>query len=657
MATDVDIEKPDDPDESVAFWMGELEAAKAREEQYRKQGDRILKIYDGSLKDQIPFNILFSNTETMYPALYSTVPIPVVQRRFKDADPLGLLASKAATRMLEFLLDTNLDGYDTFDDAMRAAVLDGILPGRGWTTVDYHAKFGELAGEATDDGEEPPEAATPYVTSEFLCLESRAWNAVYHGYAKKWSKVPWVAYELYVDKDEATKLLGADLAGKLQYADKEEAFDDRNLSKNDTRFQGERKTACLYQIWDKDGGRKVRYYAPSYATQMLKEEDDPLGLTGFFNCPKPLAFVEKTHSLVPTALYLLYESQANELNELTLRMKRIAKAIKARGVYDSELGDEIKKLFEADDNELIPCDKSSSLAAEKGLDNAIWFAPIEQLITTLMQLQQARERVKQVIYEITGISDILRGQSSASETATAQQIKTQWGSLRLKRPQSEVQRYARDLIRMLVEMAATNFSEETWAKMTGLPFILTSTKQQLLAIQQASQMTGQPLDPQTAQALQQPVWGEVLAILKDDFQRAYRVDIETNSTIAPEAADDQKQITELMTVMGQFLNGMGPLVAQGVMPFEAAQAMLLAISRRFRFGSEIEDLLMKMKPPKPQDDGAKQAAQAQAQQAQQEGQMKLQELQLKMQAEQAKMQQAQQLLEMELVAARESSQR
>ena len=53
-------------------------------------------------------------------------------------------------------------------------------------------------------------------------------------------------------------------------------------------------------------------------------------------------------------------------------------------------GDDIKNLVTANDNELVPADKSSSLAAEKGLQNAIWFWPVEQLVNVLVQLYQAR---------------------------------------------------------------------------------------------------------------------------------------------------------------------------------------------------------------------------------------------------------------------------
>ncbi len=653
--------EPQDRREELAKWQKELAAARKRESKFRTTGRRVLELYDGTKAEEVPFNILYSNTETLQPALYSATPRPVVQRRFKDDDPLGKAASQAGQRMLEFLLDTNLADYETYDEGMAQATLNALLPGRAFTAIKYDAESDDGAGET-------------------ICLDSKTWNRVLHGYAHRWQDVPWVAYEDYIDEPEATRLFGKEMADKLTYSDVEQkaASDDLKGSKEEPN-QGERKLACIYQVWDKEGGRKVRYYSEQYLDDYLKVEDDPLGLTGFFNCPKPLTFLKKPHTLTPTALYVLYESQAKELNELTRRLKKITIAIKARGIYDGSLGGDLQKMMEADDNELIPTETAATLSAEKGLDHAIWFMPVDKLIIVLRELYQAREQCKQVIYEITGISDILRGATKASETLGAQEIKTQWGTLRLKRAQKEVARYARDLLRMMLELAATKFSEETWAKMTGLPFLLSSKYNELTALAktltqelqrvQASQpppqpgppaMPGQPpqapapppMPPQVQQlqqiqqALQAPQWKDVLAMLKNDYQRAYRIDIETNSTVEPEAAEDQKMISDVMTAMGQVLNGIGPLVAKGVLPFEAAQVMLLTIVRRFRFGSELEDTIKAMQPPRPEGDGGK------AEIAQMQQQMASQQMQAQQQTAQSQLQVKSMAAEKEILNSR-----
>ena len=661
-------------------WIAELQARRKSEKDWTKDGREILEIYCG--KKPVPFNILYSNTETMLPSLYSAIPRPVVDRRFKDADPLGKAAAEAGRRGLEFLIDTNVEGYETFDEAMRAAVVDALLPGRGVTSLKYDAEIvgddleAKMPAAAKDAEEEAEEAPVPYKASELVCVESRKWDRYAQGYATTWSKVPWIAFGEYVDLEEATRIAGKKLAGKLQYSDERDPEEEKKPNEE----QGEKKVTLIWRIWDKES-RQVLFVSESYADGFLKKVSDPLGVTGFFPVPKPLTLVEKANDLTPTSLYSLYKLQAKELNSLSQRIIRIVHAIKARGVYDGELGDDIRRLMEADDNELIPADKNSSLAAEKGLGNAIWFMPIVELVTVLRELMQAREACKAVIWEIMGIADIMRGASVASETLGAQQIKQAWGSLRLKRMQKEVQRYCRDTLRIMLEIAVNKFSEDTWAKMTGLPYLTeqqgAAVDAQLQAMQLQMQMqqggidpqTGQPLppDPQVQQQFQQlqaeaqkPRWTQVLGMLKDDMQRAYRIDIETNSTVEPEAADDQKNISEVMNALGQFLAGVNPLIEQGIMPFEAAQTMLLAIVRRYRFGTEFEDQIKQMKPPQPKDDGTQQKmamekqkhdAEMQAQQVDQ--QAKQSELQQKGQLDAQKMQMEMAKMKMEFEFAQQ----
>lgn len=606
-----------DHSEIVGYWLQELKQSKKREEKYRKAGKDILKIYHAEDEQVVPFNILFSNTETLLPALYSAQARPIVQRRFKDDDPIGKLASEAAKRVLEYTLDTNREDYETPHEAMEAIVLDALTPGRGMVAIKYDADFRPLAEpQPPKDDDAPVEEQEPVeeAYNEAICCESLVWDRVYIGYAKKWHKVPWLAYEYYLTKEEVVALLGGDasakaIAKKLKYtgenkSDEDESDDEKQGDK------GQRKTACVYQIWDKAGGKKVKYLAPTYKEGLLKEEDDPLGLTGFFNTPRPLMFVKKASSLVPTAPYQFYKVQAEELNELTRRINRITKACKARALYDAQFGEDLERLMSKDDAVMVPIQTAASLASERGIENAVWFYPVETIVATLQQLYQARESVKQVIYEVTGISDILRGATQASETATAQKIKNSWGTLRLKRGQSEVARYVRSVLRMVLELAASKFSEETWASITGLPFLLQPKMQQLQMQAQALTQSGQPVPPELQAQLSMPTWQQILQVLKDDLTRSYRIDIETNSTVEPEAAEDQEAIMKMLGAMGQAMNGIAPLVANGSMPFEVAKNIMLVVARRFRYGDQFEDAINAMQPPKPPDQGAKEAESA-----------------------------------------------
>lgn len=661
MAKKKDVEVSKEPAQEVQHWITEIGSAKKREKDFRKIGDEVIDIYSGKKSDQIPFNILFSNVETLLPALFSQTPRPIVKRRFNDQDPVGLAASKAGERMLKYLLDTNVEGYETFDESISNATLDGLLPGRGVTSIKYDAEVTEVD---LDDKE-----SISTVNWEQVCTDSRSWNKVFFGYAKKWSKVPWIAYEDYLDEEECERMFGKEVSSKIVFTEGEEDDDDDDNKKSKIEDnKGSRKTAIVYQIWDKLGDKKIRYISPAYNEGYLKVDDDHLKITGFFNCPRPIQFIKKSNDLMPVAMYTLYENQAKELNTITLRINEIVKRIKAIYLYDGSLGEDLSRLVEAAEGTLVPTDKGSSLV-DGGLAKAIWAMPIEQLVVVYQQLITAREACKRTIYEITGISDILRGQSMASETLGAQKIKESWGTLRLKRLQMEVQRYTRDALRIMLEVAATKMSEESWAQATGLPFPTaeqkTQAQQQLQMMQMQAQQMPQPMpgqpptpppqpDPNVVKAAQSPSWEEILNVLKDDMLRSYKIDIETNSTIDVEATEDQKNVADFMNAMGQMMAGLAPMVENGSMPFDASKAILLEVVRKYRFGTEVEEQFQNMQAPPPAQNPEAEKLKAEMQQSQQDSQIAAQQAQqdnqLAMQKLQQEAQQAQQKLQAEMQA-------
>jgi hypothetical protein len=116
---------------------------------------------------------------------------------------------------------------------------------------------------------------------------------------------------------------------------------------------------------------------------------------------------------------------------------------------------------------------------------------------------------------------------------------------------------------------------------------------------------------------------EVLTLLNDNLQRRYHIDIETNSTVDAEATEDKQQVGEFLNAMAQFLSGVAPLVQNGSLPFEAAQAIMLSVTRRYRFGDEVEEALKKMKPPEAQGDPKAESEAAMMQLEMQKGQQEM----------------------------------
>lgn len=626
----------------VQKWQGRITSRRRAEKEFLKEGRAITKIFEegkemASAQDEadcVPFNILYSNTETLTPALYNNLPRPVVQRRFKDADPVGKEACEVVKRILEYLLDSNDQDYSDVDSLFRTAVLEAALPGRGITRFKYDAKIQRDA-----DGNP---ASIEYET---VCGEEVGWNRIVLGYAKRWSQIPWLAFEHYMTKEEVKENfpeLAEDalpeipfnvVSGSEDGASENQPDDPNKLEKQSS---GE-SFAHIYEIWDK-AGRKVYFTAVGYGQWLKPPEDDPLELDGFFPIPRQLVFLQKITSLMPTPLYQMYREQATELNVVTVRITKIVKAMKVRGFYDGQIGD-IAELLKKEDNTLLPATNVAAMLQGQTLDKSIWLMPIQELVGVLNQLIQHRQQVKQVIYEITGIADILRGASSASETATAQNIKDKWGTLRLKRLQKEVQRYVRDSLRIMAEIAVTKLQPTTIAAMTGLKYPSAAEKQKAQMVMQQLAMAQQQPPPGMEELLAKPSWEDILGLLQNDLQRNYRIDIETNSTVDADATEDKEDVAEIMNAMAQFMNGVQPMLQAGYLSFDAAKLMLLSVIRRFRFGTDIEDQILSMQAPPPEDNGEKEKLAAE----QQAMQMDLEVKKADMQAKQVATQQQAQL--------------
>lgn len=606
------------PQKAFRRWDMELKLAKKREKDYQDKAHKIIKQYRGVETKANSFNILWANTEVLRPALYNSPPKPDVRRRFRQKDALG----KAVSEVMERSLSYCVDAYD-LDACLKADVLDALLPGRGLSRIRYIPTLKEVGNPATESEEkahkdEAFEGAAEEVEYQQALCEHVQWDDYLQGPGKEWVEVTWTAYRCRLTKDDIEDKFGKEVADKITLNDTEDSDLKQDSNKD---IQHVFKRAEFWEIWDKDGG-KVFFWNESHRNGLIYPLGDdgkptkgepPLRMKGFFPTPCPLRMVEDTGTQVPTPLYQLYEEQAKELDRISARINKIVNALKIRGIYDSTLG-EIQKLMDGADNTLIPVEQARAWMTNGGLDKAIWWMPTQQAAMVLKELYAARDLAKQVIYEITGISDIIRGVTNPNETLGAQKLKANSASLRLQRMQREVQRYTRDLIRMLAEVIGENFTPQTLAQMTGLQFPTAQQKQTAQVQAQAASAQQQPVPQQLQQLLMMPSWDEIMGVMQSDMQREYRVDVETDSTVADSLKQDMQGLQEVLTGIVNFWQGVGPAVERGAVSMDAVKAITMSIVRHARLGLEVEDALESgMQQPKPQDNG--EAAKAQAEQA------------------------------------------
>lgn len=560
-------------------WLRELSLASTHESKWRKRAQKVIERYrdeeasESDEKRAPRFNILYANTEVLRGVIYQKTPTADVRRRFVDKDPVGRVAAQTLQRALSFCVDA----YD-FDGVMESAVEDYLLPGRCFAKVKYVPTFGPMIGQ---DGQPMmDEAGQPVqqVVSETVESEYIEWDMVRISPAKRWAKVRWVAFGELLTRDELIKQFGEDIGKrcKLDWSSKDKEEDDDEMFKR----------ALVWTIWDK-AARKVHVVSKGLPEQRLAEKDDPLGLRDFFPCPEPVYAVTTTGTMIPIPEYAQYQDQALELDNLTARIDVLVGALRRRGIYNATYS-ELAKLANAGDNEFIPVEKYSELV-EKGIESAIWEAPIDVLAKVVVQLMQQRESVKQIIYEVTGLADVVRGVSKATETLGAQELKARYANSRTGPRQKAIQAFARDLYRLKAEIIAEKFSPQTLAQITGFDLAMNDAEKQALKMQaQAAETQGQKVD---TKKLTQPTWEQVMALLRDDKLRGFRVDIETDSTVQPDAAEEQKNRIELLSAITQFVQGVAPAVQSGAVSMDLAKEMLSFGVRAFKVSPQLESAL------------------------------------------------------------------
>jgi hypothetical protein len=613
--------------------------------EWEGRADKIVKRYrDESRSRNNPnakFNILWSNVQTITPAVFARLPRPDVSRRFRDNDPIGRVASMMLERALEF----EIEHYGDYASAMKQAVQDRLLGGRGTAWVRYEPHIvGQMGGEANgapEDGfqvtEDTDEAKTEggiyYENEESIEYECAPVDYVYWRdfgmtVARTWEEVTAVWRKVYMERAALVERFGEELGGRIPLDTKPET------SKNFNEKMGEgSREALIYEIWDKSTGQVI--WLSKSMGKVLDTRDDPLQLENFWPCPKPMFSTLTTDSLIPVPDFVLYQDQARQLDTLADRIDGFIHALKVRGVYDAS-EPSLQRLFtEGENNALLPVKNFGAFSEKGGLQGAINLVDIRPIAEGLNMAYQAMEQVKGQIYEIMGIADIQRGQTDPNETLGAQIIKSNNASGRLKTMQHEVVNFATTLLQIKAQIICQHFTDDTIIKISG-------------AMQLSPQ--DQALIPQALQ------------LLKNEPAKNFRIEVTTDSMIYQDEQQEKQNRMEFLQAMSGFLSQAIPaaqatpeitpmmmeMLKFGVTAFKAGKGLEGLIDETAdKFRQQAQQTAGQPKPPSPEQ----QKMEMQMQIEQGKMQARQAELQMQMQMDQQKLQ-----MQMELEKAKQEYQ-
>lgn len=568
-------------------WLELITDAEKAFKTYQEKCDRIEKLYADLTKlagdaREREFQIFWANLGVLLPSIYARPPVPVVTARFKDRKEIV----RHASEMLERTLVTSFDIED-IHSTMKLIRDDVGLCARGamWLRL-----------ESDDNGERV----------KFDHVDRRDFL---HDPARKWMEVGWVARRSWLTREKMRERFEAASGDTYLKAE----FKERNTSKED-EFKGEKK-AAVWELWSRE--KNIVVWVTPEVEDVLDRQEPFLELQDFFPCPKPAYGTVKPGSLKPVPDMLYYKDQIEEINELTARISALSEALRVKGFYaggNGDLADTIERALKSQSNNaiMIPVPNFAALGGAKLADAIVWL-PLEVVAQTVLQLIQLRRQIIDDVFQITGISDIMRGSTDANETLGAQQLKSQFGAIRIRDRQEEMIRIARDATRIAGEIIAENFQPQTVLAMsqydkappaeaiqrqiaqiqqqvigaTQNPAIVQQAQQNPEAAQQALQQAQEQV-----QTLQNTVTLEqVFEFLQDERMRPFVLDIETDSTIQPDENAQKQRVTEFLGALAQALAQLAPMVqAQPESAPFAAEVLKFAVAP-FRAGRELQSAI------------------------------------------------------------------
>jgi hypothetical protein len=551
----------DTPSGLAQRWGMEIEASQKELLKFQEDGDRITRRYldkrDEWGVEESRVNLFWSSTKVLMSLLYARPPKADVARSFLDADDdTARVAGQIMQRLLNKSFDDNVSNWDA---AIRQSIEDWIVVGmgQGWMRYEVETQIDVIPAQIDPltGIELVPEQEVERVVDEDAPIDYIFWKDFFYSPARVWEEVRWVARRVYMTRDQLVARFGEEIGNAVPLFKRAATDINDQTPKNDPWSKAE-----VYEIWSKTD-QKVYWYANGAAT-ILDVKDDPLQLDGFFPCPKPLVANVTSSNFIGRADFIFAQDQFNELDEINTRITWLTRAAKVVGLYDRN-NDGIQRLFsQAAENQLIPVDNWAGFAEGGGIKGKVDWAPIEQIVNAINQLRQYRQDKTMQIYEVLGISDIMRGSSKATETATAQNIKAQFGSTRIQLNQFYIAEWVTNLLRIKAEIISKHFQPETIAARSNIE---------------------RTPDAQYAQP--------AIQLIKDEKMAEYRISIEADSMAALDWNAERDGAVQFMQGLGAFISQVGPMAQQvpGSAPY-FLKLMQWAVSK-FRVSNQIEGVL------------------------------------------------------------------
>lgn len=609
MAVTATIESRDDykatASDQYRYWSEELRGSMKRRESWWKKAEKIVARFLDERKEVtegegVPFrlNLFHSNVKTLKSMLYGNVPKIDVSRRYADPNDD---VSRVAAEVMERVLNNDVaENGEEINAVLRSVLEDRLLVGLGCARVRYEVETEEQTSEVIGPDGVPAQETFEALLWEDAPIDYFYWGDVLWGWGRNWAEIPWLAFRVYMTRDEAKAKWGEDVAKALTYK-RHSAEDDTTETEQTDIWQ----KAEVWEVWDKTR-RQVVFVSLGY-DRVLGTRDDPLGLSGFYPAPPFFIANATTKLYAPTPDYHMAQDLYSAVDKLQSRIATLTEAVKVAGVYDKSATGVERLLAEGVENKLVPIDNWALFGEKGGMQGQIDWLPIEAVTNALDRLRALRDETIGLLQQVTGMNEVMRGGSQGQYEGVGQaQLQAKFGSIQIQALQDEFAIFASNLLQLKAEVISLHFSPETIVARSNI---------------------ASSFDKELAPA--------AIELIKDPKQARLKIEIRPESVAMVDYAQLKAERTDYINALAVFMQSAAPLIEQNQQALPFLMQLLKWGLAGFKGAQEIEGIIDKaidqatQQAKQPQQDPQAAAAAAAQQTEQMKGQIELSKIQAK----------------------------
>jgi len=529
-----------DPKSQAERWKFEMDASYKEISKWHKEGEQIVKRYlderpsTGSefpRDNQTRWNIFTRNVQMQKDLVFGKTPVVTVTRKFGDPnDDAARVAGMLLERVLNCEIERESDGFNT---SVSAAYDDYMIAGFACVKLRYEAGFGVRRGKpqlVSSNGRSVAPAipdrtvkADEDVKTDYLYWKDVRWNS-----SRTFNDFRWMGFQKEMTRRELIGRFGKEIGSKVPL----NAAKAKKNPEVDAQKMEPWARAKVWEMWDKVNG-KVDWWVDGF-DRILDSKPDYYRLFNFWPCPTPLIANATTSKFIPVPDFRLAKDLYDEIDALSTKITAITRVLKVAAAYDKSLGDDLKKLVnEAGLNEMIPVANWPKWQEKGGLEGSIDWFPFEAVIVVLDKLSDKRSELVQVVYQMTGYSDLMRGEQMENGTPGEAYVKAKFASMRLQANQDRFAQFVSRAQRIRAELICKFYDTRTILERSNAQYTFEANDVQLL--------------------------GQAVQLLRDKFWM-YRIEVKPENVALTDFGKMQGERMQLMTGLAQFFAGVQPIV-------------------------------------------------------------------------------------------------